>query len=159
MASAPKAGGPPEAGPGSRARRQDQSETLDGISEADRARLLKTLAAMRSNLSGACEVPVTNKKKINRGKLRDSVRDDSKGSPEANVRHLDHVRSEHRGEEPRGLARDATEARADSSAPSNQKSAPNSNKASKRWSLRPVLFALLPVALVIEGICTSPAAR
>lgn len=42
-------------------------ETLEGVSEADRARLINTLSAMRSNLSVACETPVTNKKKVNHG--------------------------------------------------------------------------------------------
>lgn len=44
-----------------------RAETLEGISEADRARLIGTLSAMRSNLSAACEVPVMNKKKISHG--------------------------------------------------------------------------------------------
>lgn len=44
-----------------------RAETLNGITEADRARLLETLSAMRSNLSAACEVPVMNKKKISHG--------------------------------------------------------------------------------------------
>lgn len=44
-----------------------RAETLDGITEADRARLLETLSAMRSNLSAACEAPVMNKKKISHG--------------------------------------------------------------------------------------------
>jgi DNA-binding MarR family transcriptional regulator len=44
-----------------------RSETLAGVSEADRDRLIKTLSAMRSNLSVACEAPVTNKKKVSHG--------------------------------------------------------------------------------------------
>jgi DNA-binding MarR family transcriptional regulator len=42
-------------------------ETLDGVSEPDRARLITALSAMRSNLSVACEAPVTKKKKVNHG--------------------------------------------------------------------------------------------
>jgi MarR family transcriptional regulator, transcriptional regulator for hemolysin len=44
-----------------------RSETLAGISETDRARLIKTLSAMRANLSSACEAPATNKKKVSHG--------------------------------------------------------------------------------------------
>jgi MarR family transcriptional regulator, transcriptional regulator for hemolysin len=44
-----------------------RSETLAGISEIDRARLIKTLAALRLNLSAACEAPVTSKKKVSHG--------------------------------------------------------------------------------------------
>jgi MarR family transcriptional regulator for hemolysin len=44
-----------------------RSETLAGVSEADRERLIKTLSAMRSNLSVACEAPVTNTKKVSHG--------------------------------------------------------------------------------------------
>jgi MarR family transcriptional regulator, transcriptional regulator for hemolysin len=43
-----------------------RSETLAGVSELDRARLIRTLAAMRSNLSIACEMPVADKK-VNHG--------------------------------------------------------------------------------------------
>ena len=39
-----------------------RSETLAGVSEADRERLIRTLGAMRSNLSIACESPVMTKK-------------------------------------------------------------------------------------------------
>lgn len=46
---------------------ETRAETLNGIAEAERARLFKTLAAMRSNLSVACDVPVMNKKKISHG--------------------------------------------------------------------------------------------
>ena len=39
-----------------------RTETLAGVSEGDRERLLKTLSAMKSNLSAACDAPVANKK-------------------------------------------------------------------------------------------------
>jgi MarR family transcriptional regulator, transcriptional regulator for hemolysin len=41
-----------------------RSETLAGVSEADRERLIKTLLALRFNLSAACDAPVVNKKAI-----------------------------------------------------------------------------------------------
>jgi DNA-binding MarR family transcriptional regulator len=44
-----------------------RSETLAGIAESDRERLLKTLSGMRSNLAAACEAPMTNKKKVGHG--------------------------------------------------------------------------------------------
>jgi len=44
-----------------------RAETLAGISEADRMRLLKTLTAIKSNLAIACEASVVSKKKINHG--------------------------------------------------------------------------------------------
>lgn len=37
-------------------------ETLAGVSDIDRERLIRTLGAMRSNLSIACESPIMNKK-------------------------------------------------------------------------------------------------
>lgn len=43
------------------------SETLAGIPETDRARLVRTLTAMRGNLSAACVVPILNKKKVSHG--------------------------------------------------------------------------------------------
>lgn len=42
-------------------------ETLAGVSEADRDQLIKTLSAMRSNLSATCDAPIANKKKISHG--------------------------------------------------------------------------------------------
>jgi MarR family transcriptional regulator for hemolysin len=39
-----------------------RSESLEGVSQVDRERLIRTLSAMRSNLSAACETPITNKK-------------------------------------------------------------------------------------------------
>jgi DNA-binding MarR family transcriptional regulator len=42
-------------------------ETLASVSEADRARLITALSAMRSNLSAACEASRANKKKVSHG--------------------------------------------------------------------------------------------
>jgi MarR family transcriptional regulator, transcriptional regulator for hemolysin len=42
-------------------------ETLAGVPEADRQRLIETLLALRSNLSVACETPTANKKKASHG--------------------------------------------------------------------------------------------
>lgn len=42
-------------------------ETLAGVSEADCERLIKTLVALRSNLSTACEAPAAIKKKASHG--------------------------------------------------------------------------------------------
>ncbi|WP_369725645.1 MarR family winged helix-turn-helix transcriptional regulator [Bradyrhizobium sp. LLZ17] len=44
-----------------------RSETLAGLSQSDRECLLKSLSVMRSNLSAACDAPVTNKKKVGDG--------------------------------------------------------------------------------------------
>jgi len=44
-----------------------RSETLAGVPEAERERLIETLSAMRANLSIACEIPVTSKKKVSHG--------------------------------------------------------------------------------------------
>jgi len=44
-----------------------RAETLEGISQTDRARLLKTLAAMRSNLSVAGEGSAPSKGKVSHG--------------------------------------------------------------------------------------------
>jgi MarR family transcriptional regulator for hemolysin len=35
---------------------------LAGVSDADRQRLLKTLEAMKANLTGACEAPIAGQK-------------------------------------------------------------------------------------------------
>jgi MarR family transcriptional regulator, transcriptional regulator for hemolysin len=42
-------------------------ETLAGVPEADRQKLIKTLLTLRSNLSVACETQATNKKKASNG--------------------------------------------------------------------------------------------
>ena len=42
-------------------------ETLEGVTEADRQRLVETLSIMRSNLSAACEAAGVNKKKSSHG--------------------------------------------------------------------------------------------
>jgi len=42
-------------------------ETLAGVSETDRQRLIETLLALRSNLSVACETLAANKKKAGNG--------------------------------------------------------------------------------------------
>ena len=42
-------------------------ETLAGVSDSDRQRLIETLLALRSNLSVACETAATNKKKASNG--------------------------------------------------------------------------------------------
>lgn len=39
-----------------------RSETLAGVPETERARLIETLSAMRANLSNACEMRLENKK-------------------------------------------------------------------------------------------------
>jgi MarR family transcriptional regulator for hemolysin len=42
-------------------------EALAGVSEADRQRLLKTLEAMKANLTEACEAPVAGQKRASHG--------------------------------------------------------------------------------------------
>jgi len=42
-------------------------ETLAGVSDSDRQRLIETLLALRSNLSVVCETAATNKKKASNG--------------------------------------------------------------------------------------------
>jgi DNA-binding MarR family transcriptional regulator len=44
-----------------------RSETLEGISETDRARLIGALSAIKTNLSVACNAPVTSTKKVSNG--------------------------------------------------------------------------------------------
>ena len=39
-----------------------RGEALAGVSDADRQRLLKTLEAMKANLTGACEAPIAGQK-------------------------------------------------------------------------------------------------
>jgi MarR family transcriptional regulator, transcriptional regulator for hemolysin len=46
---------------------ETRCETLAGVSQADQQRLVKTLLALRSNLSVACETQATNKKKASHG--------------------------------------------------------------------------------------------
>jgi MarR family transcriptional regulator, transcriptional regulator for hemolysin len=46
---------------------QTRCETLEGVSEADRQRLIATLLALRSNLSVACDAVAINKKKASHG--------------------------------------------------------------------------------------------
>ena len=42
-------------------------EALAGVSEADRQRRLKTLEAMKANLTEACEAPIAGQKRANHG--------------------------------------------------------------------------------------------
>lgn len=83
--------------------------------------------------------------------LKEPVKDPLQAS-DTNVRHLDRARSERRGDEPQRPAPEV-EARVSSSFSSDPKAEqvdPDAN--SKRRSLlRPFLFALLPIALVIGG--------
>jgi hypothetical protein len=44
-----------------------RSEALAGVSEADRQRLLKTLEAMKANLTEACEAPIAGQKRASHG--------------------------------------------------------------------------------------------
>ena len=44
-----------------------RSEALAGVSDADRQRLLKTLEAMKANLTGACEAPIAGQKRASHG--------------------------------------------------------------------------------------------
>ena len=39
-----------------------RNEALAGVSDADRQRLLKTLVAMKANLTGACDAPIAGQK-------------------------------------------------------------------------------------------------
>lgn len=85
--------------------------------------------------------------------LKEPVKDALQVPSDTNVRHLDRARSERRGDEPQRPAPEKVEARESSSPSSNPKAEqvqPDAN--SKRRSLlRPILFALLPIALVIGG--------
>jgi hypothetical protein len=42
-------------------------EALAGVSEADRQRRLKTLEAMKANLTEACEAPIAGQKRASHG--------------------------------------------------------------------------------------------
>jgi MarR family transcriptional regulator for hemolysin len=44
-----------------------RGEALAGVSEADTERLLKTLQALKANLTDACDSPVAGQKKVNHG--------------------------------------------------------------------------------------------
>jgi MarR family transcriptional regulator, transcriptional regulator for hemolysin len=44
-----------------------RSEALAGVSEADRQHLLKTLQALKENLTQACDVPLAGQKRANHG--------------------------------------------------------------------------------------------
>jgi membrane fusion protein, multidrug efflux system len=77
--------------------------------------------------------------------------DQAEAEPDAtNVRRLDRARIERRNDEPRAPAQD-TEARDTSRSAAAQKPvpAPRKEAAKRRALLRPILFALLPIALVI----------
>lgn len=84
--------------------------------------------------------------------LKEPIKDALQVPSDTNVRHLDRARSERRGDEPQRPAQEI-EARGSSSRSSHPKAEqvdPGAN--SKRRSLlRPTLFALLPIALVIGG--------
>src|ERR1700744_4874671 len=85
-------------------------------------------------------------------KLKEPVDEVQPEPDDTNVRHLDRARSERRGEEPRMPAQEKVEAR-DTSSTSSEKAKPATGKEGlKRRSLvRPILFALLPIALVAGG--------
>src|SRR5690348_8387362 len=82
-------------------------------------------------------------------KLRGSI-DDMETERDTNVRRLDRARIERRSDEPRAPEPDV-EARDTSRSAAAQKpaQAPRKEAGKRRSLLRPVLFALLPVALVI----------
>jgi MarR family transcriptional regulator for hemolysin len=44
-----------------------RSEALADVSEADRQRLLKTLQALKANLTEACDAPIAGKKRASHG--------------------------------------------------------------------------------------------
>ena len=84
-------------------------------------------------------------------KLRGSI--DETEADDTNVRRLDRARPERRSEESRAPAQDKVEARQTSPSPSVQTPAqtPPNESAKRRSLLRPVLFALLPIALAVGG--------
>jgi MarR family transcriptional regulator, transcriptional regulator for hemolysin len=47
-----------------------RSEALAGVSEVDRQHLLKTLQALKANLTEACEAPVAGQKRASHGQSR-----------------------------------------------------------------------------------------
>lgn len=85
--------------------------------------------------------------------LKEPVKDALQVPADTNVRHLDRARSERRGDEPQRPAPEKIEARESSSPSSHPKAEqvqPDANS-KQRSLLRPILFALLPIALVIGG--------
>jgi membrane fusion protein (multidrug efflux system) len=85
--------------------------------------------------------------------LKDSIDEAQPISQDGNVCRLDRARVERHGEEPRTPAQDKVEARQTSPSSTEQKAKEAaSHEVSKRRSLlRPILFALLPIALVVGG--------
>jgi membrane fusion protein, multidrug efflux system len=82
-------------------------------------------------------------------KLKESTEEASRG---ANVHRLDRGRAERRGEEPQTPAVEPVESRVTTPSRSTQKSkAKGHQEQSKRSLLRPLLFALLPIALIAGG--------
>lgn len=83
--------------------------------------------------------------------LKEQITDALQAPSDTNVRHLDRARSERRGDEPQRPAPEKIEARESSIPTSPPRAEPGDRDAnSKRRSLvRPILFALLPIALVI----------
>lgn len=85
--------------------------------------------------------------------LKEQITDALQAPSDTNVRHLDRARSERRGDEPQRPAPEKIEARESSIPTSPPRAEPGDRDGnSKRRSLvRPILFALLPIALVIGG--------
>lgn len=85
--------------------------------------------------------------------LKEPIEDAFQMPPDTNVRHLDRVHSERHGDEPRGLAPEKIESRESSipSSPPRADPAERDGDPKRRSLLRPILFALLPIALVIGG--------
>lgn len=84
--------------------------------------------------------------------LKEPITDALQAPSDTNVRHLDRARSERRGDEPQRPAPEI-EARSSSSPSSHPKAEqvdPGANS-NRRSLLRPTLFALLPIALVVGG--------
>lgn len=82
-------------------------------------------------------------------KIKQSI-EEAQGAPgDTNVRRLDQSRGERRGEEPRPPEQKGAETRATPQSSSDQK--PRTGRRERRSLLRPVLFALLPVALIAGG--------
>src|SRR5215471_18288211 len=85
--------------------------------------------------------------------LKESIDEASAAPGETNVHRLKRGRSERRGEEPHTPAREKVEARATPRSPFEQKSTQTGRRVGfkRRSLLRPVLFALLPIALIAGG--------
>jgi len=85
--------------------------------------------------------------------LKESIDEASAAPGETNVHRLERRRSERRGEEPRTPAHGEVEARATPQSPFEQKSRQTGRRVGfkRRSLLRPVLFALLPIALIAGG--------